>query len=156
MMIKTHYSTEITQLKAKNDELFKKIKKLSKELDVKITHHSMAKHEEVKPQLAERKIASEIDCMGSMNIVYEKEVKQLKAKLNLMAGYRAVVQIQKKVSETCQQQGQMRSQIKELLTGIKGKAKELQKADRDKEMGAAQMEVGSILNHVGRSIFEKY
>ena len=117
------------------------MKRLNTDLDNKISHVNLEKPEPATAQEEEGKILQEIECLGKMGAVYEKEIEALNAKLKTRAGPDRVVELEKKIYDLKQKQDDMFKKKKVMEKKIKDTEKIFEKDSGNKASGNEQVEV---------------
>ena len=128
-------------MKEKNNELIVQLKRLSQEVDEKVSRMKLGVQEPPKSEEVEGKLMNEIECLKKMEANYEKEIELLRTKLKVKTGTETVVDMEKKATMEIENKGTLQKQINEYKKQIKDTAKELEKASARKENGTSQIEV---------------
>jgi chromosome segregation ATPase len=138
-------SLEVGRLKEKNSALLQQLKRLNAELDSKITNMVPTRSEPVKPEVEESKLKSELECIQKMSAMYAKEIEGLNAKLQVQAGPQKVVDLERELQDTRQQQEAVQREIKATQKRSKDFEKLLAKTTSIKESEVSQLEVPTTL-----------
>ena len=147
-------SLEIGRLKERNSALLQQLKRLNAELDSKITNIVPTRPEPVKPEVAEGKLRSELECIQKMTAMYSKEIEGLNAKLQVKAGPEQLVDLTKQLQDCKQQQELVQREIKATQKRSKDFEKLLAKTTSLKESEVSQLEVRTH-DPCRRSVFSK-
>jgi chromosome segregation ATPase len=125
-----------------------KLKNLSTSLDQKITHIKVKQPRESPPEMDEKRLLNELECVTKMGKVLETEVSILKNKMSQKTGYDKVVEMQKAIAlnvklyeETKKKVALQQKQVKEL-------EKQLEKVTQRNEKGVPQLEENDVLKMI--------
>ena len=121
------------------------LKRLSTELDSKLSRGMINKGETVRTEQEEDKLSSEIDCMRKMLSRYEKEIETLKGKVEVKTGPERVVELDRAIQQGQKKQEETNRRIKELEKKLKDTGKEFEKDSEDKETWSEKAEVRTII-----------
>ena len=134
-------SIEIVKLKEKNNSLIQELKRLNSTLDIKMMSVNLSKPEQVTSEMEEAKMLHELECLNKMGAMYEKEIEQLKAKLQIKAGPDRVIELERQIGESKQAYEKNQKRIRDMQKKIKDIEKALEKAGSIKASDSEQYEV---------------
>ncbi len=135
---------EIRRLTTKNAGLMDQLKRLSTEVDRRMTKahlDSMKRKISSLSTVSEQAQLSEIECLSRMFDVYKNEIATLKARIRLRAGPERVVALEKRLAAQQLVAVETLKRNKEVARKIKELEKALSLASSRREEGYTQIEV---------------
>jgi hypothetical protein len=138
---KTEFSAEIIKFKKKNDELLIKLKRLSEEVDHRISRMPKNFKPETPLEELEKNLLNEFEYLDKMKAVYIKEKEFLESRISAYTGMEKVVQMEKNLKNAKLKQEELIKNKKELLKRVKKNEKTLTSNQHKKDEGEIKIEV---------------